>query len=154
MRLVAFDTTRHGNLVSKWMTDEVLYYTSVETPDITKPMFTVLVFSDNGQAVGWIEAFNVDEKNKKCEIGICFPGRSGRSLVVPACWKFGEVIRKLFGIHRITTRILATNNKAIRLVEYLGLQKEGVERESSFKDGKFIDIVVYGGILEEILTRR
>jgi RimJ/RimL family protein N-acetyltransferase len=49
------------------------------------------------------------------------------------------------GIQKITLSVLETNEKAIRLYEKLGFQREGVlEREKVLSDGKFYNTVLMG----------
>lgn len=53
------------------------------------------------------------------------------------------------GLHRIYLRVLSENLPAISLYEKLGFFKEGVLRESVFKNNKFIDEIIMSVIINE-----
>jgi RimJ/RimL family protein N-acetyltransferase len=52
-------------------------------------------------------------------------------------------------LHKIEVSIAKNNEKSIKLFEKFGFQKEGVLRESLFKDGKYEDICLYGFIKKD-----
>lgn len=47
------------------------------------------------------------------------------------------------GLNRIWARCLEDNQRAIRMHEKIGYKKEGILRQSSFKDGKFMNECIF-----------
>lgn len=48
------------------------------------------------------------------------------------------------GLHRLEAIVLAFNAASIRVLEKIGMQREGVKREAYFLDGNFVDLYCYG----------
>lgn len=88
----------------------------------------------------------IDDYNKSCKIGMTIGEKEQ--------WGMGygtealiELIRYSFedlGMNRIGAEIFQFNERSIKLFEQCGFQREGVERELVYKDGKFKDQYIYG----------
>jgi len=52
-------------------------------------------------------------------------------------------------LHRITTGTPLSNRGAIRICEKNGMKKEGLLREVMFKDGKYLDVVIFSILSHE-----
>lgn len=130
--------------IHRWLSNESLFRTlRAEPPNLALPMQVLVVMLEDGTRVGWVEVFNVDQGNRKCEVGIAIPSRRGRGLSRRVGkhalrWLFGEA-----GMNRVYARIPESNRLSIRLVESLGFTHEGIEREALLRDGRFEDIHVY-----------
>lgn len=55
------------------------------------------------------------------------------------------------GLHRICIKILEGNAKSRRHIEKLGAKKEGILRESVYKNDKYHNLVVYSFLKDEFL---
>ena len=53
-------------------------------------------------------------------------------------------------LHRISVRVLAINERAIRSYQKCGFQIEGRERETAFIDGKWHDDLIMGLLEHEL----
>ncbi len=53
-------------------------------------------------------------------------------------------------LERVWLRVFATNERAIRMYEKVGFQREGTLRRASFINGQMLDVVVMGVLREEI----
>jgi ribosomal-protein-alanine N-acetyltransferase len=47
-------------------------------------------------------------------------------------------------LHRLEAIVLSFNAASIRVLEKIGMQREGVKREAYFIDGRFVDLFCYG----------
>lgn len=54
------------------------------------------------------------------------------------------------GLHRVSLRVLAINERAIRSYQKCGFQIEGRERETAFIDGKWHDDLIMGLLEDEL----
>jgi RimJ/RimL family protein N-acetyltransferase len=53
------------------------------------------------------------------------------------------------GLHRIFLQVDAINERAIRLYQRLGFREEGVLKQASFVDGRFVDRILYAMLADE-----
>jgi RimJ/RimL family protein N-acetyltransferase len=153
MRFVPFEPETHADIVNRMATDEVRNQSFSDLPRPDRPIIAFMVQKDNGQWVGWVSAYNIDEINKKCEVGIAFPAKSGLALVYPAAKKFQSILFEDCMFHRIHSRVLVGNGNAVRLNEWLGLKQEGIERETYLVKGVFKDAAIYGMTIQDYERR-
>lgn len=107
--------------------------------------FTIRKVSDDS-LVGFISLNDVLFKNRSGELGIGIPAPENRGR------GFGQEAIQLMlgyafdhlGLHKVNLVVHSDNNGAIRLYEKLGFVKEGINRESFFDKGKFLDQICYG----------
>jgi RimJ/RimL family protein N-acetyltransferase len=52
-------------------------------------------------------------------------------------------------LHHVRARALETNEGSRTVLENLGLEREGVQREEKFVDGQYVDVVCYGVLARE-----
>lgn len=108
-------------------------------------LFLVAVVS--GEIVGYCRCAGSELKrfSHQVEFGVC---------VAQSFWGYG-IGRELLnlslewaegnGIEKVTLKVLATNDKAIRLYEANGFEREGVlKRDRRHADGQYYDTVVMG----------
>lgn len=137
-----------------WLSDESLFRVlAVEPPDLSKPYYCFVIRLNDGTAVGWIDVFNVDLQNRKCEAGIAIPHRRGRGLSLRAARQALRWMFEALQLNRVTLRIPMNNTRSIKLAEMLGFQREGVERQSCCRGGSYEDIVVYGLLKQDFKGR-
>jgi RimJ/RimL family protein N-acetyltransferase len=60
------------------------------------------------------------------------------------------------GLNRLWAKIYAYNRKALGLIQYFGFVKEGVLRQSAFKNGQFVNEVILSILRDEydVLERK
>lgn len=95
---------------------------------------------------------NVPERNDSfysCEIGYCiiqsFRQKGYASLALKTVIEFMSSI----GFHRITGGTFLENEISGKVMENVGMKKEGIRRDEVFYQGKFHDVVEYIWINEE-----
>lgn len=131
--------------VNSWLQDkELLRKVMVEPPNISLPVFTMLIRLKTGEPVGWIDIFNIDLCNAKAQVGIAIPDDRGRGLSYRAGKKAIDFAFRELGLHRLEARIAASNHLPRRLCAMLGFAMEGCEKEACFKGDHWEDVCVYG----------
>jgi UDP-4-amino-4,6-dideoxy-N-acetyl-beta-L-altrosamine N-acetyltransferase len=117
--------------------------------DRTRVNFIVETLS--GRPVGQAGFASLDHRDRRAELGVVIGEREeqGRGLGT-------DTVRLLVGygfrelnLHRIDLRVLAGNDRALKLYRGLGFRDEGVLRRAVFKDGEFRDVVVLGLLEDE-----
>jgi RimJ/RimL family protein N-acetyltransferase len=136
--------------VQKWHTDEELFaLIRIDPPRPDMHALTTIIRLDDDTPVGWIDLFNVDPTNVKAEMAMATPDERGRELAGEAADKFLALAFEAWGFNRITCRILASNQYAIKCAELFGFIREGVERQAIYRDGKFEDVIVFAMLRDD-----
>jgi ribosomal-protein-alanine N-acetyltransferase len=121
---------------------------------------------EKGQAVDWAIEFNEDQKligcislginkaNFRAELGYWIGeehwNRGYCSEAVRAAIEYAFTETQL---NKITSRHMFENPASGKVMENAGMVKEGFLRQDFFKDGRFVDMVVYG-LLKENWRKR
>ena len=104
-----------------------------------------------GEAAGGIGVtpFN-DVYRHSCEIGYWL-GRSqwNRGIVSEAVQAVTEYAFGPLDLARVQTAIFEWNGASMRVMEKCGYEREGVQRRGAFKDGRFVDCVLYARLRPE-----
>lgn len=97
--------------------------------------------TSEGEHIGNIGLHDIDWKNRHAELGIAIGEK--------AFWGQGygtDAIRTLLrlcflemDLHRVMLRVDADNARGIRCYEKAGFQREGTLRETTFREGRYID---------------
>lgn len=100
--------------------------------------------------IGSIGFVSFDWNARKTEIGYWIDkSEEGKGIVSTACkilieYAFGEL-----GLNRIEIRSSTSNFRSAAIPERLGFVKEGILRQSEFRDGRLHDFAVYGLLADE-----
>lgn len=109
-----------------------------------------IVLRGTGTLVGRIRFFDVNPRNRSCEIGyITAPGARGKGYAREAV---GLLLGYLFdglGLNKVSAQTGAFNAPSIRLLEALGFQKDAVLREHHLLGGVLHDDLVYSILARE-----
>lgn len=110
-----------------------------------------IVLREGHQHVGNIALQKWDRLGRSAEFAILLGERS--------CWGTGvgfEAARLALAhgfaamdLHRIHCGTYADNAGMIALAKKLGMREEGRRREAAFKDGRFVDVVEFGLLMNE-----
>jgi hypothetical protein len=76
------------------------------------------------------------------------PGCWGRGLATEAA---GRMLRYGFdtlGLHRVYAQCMSTNGASAQVMEKIGLKYEATLRQHNLKDGTWVDMVVYGLVVD------
>ncbi|PKK38523.1 hypothetical protein BWI96_01770 [Siphonobacter sp. SORGH_AS_0500] len=102
-----------------------------------------LAILDEGTLVGTVQLTQIDRMNQQAEYSIMIGEKNHQSKglgrqATQAILKHGFLDLNL---HRIYLTVLTDNERAIRLYESIGFQREGIYRKSLFKNGQFVDVM-------------
>ena len=110
---------------------------------------TTLAIEIAGEAAGGIGVVPGGDVNSHTgEIGYWLgEGHWGRGVMTEAVRGFVPWAASTFGLRRFYAEIFATNPASMRVLEKCGFRREGVLRRHAFKDGQYLDEIVYGLVL-------
>jgi [ribosomal protein S5]-alanine N-acetyltransferase len=114
---------------------------------------THLAIVVDGQAVGGIGVeLQRDVFRMSGEIGYWLGQEYwGRGIMSEAVGAMTEHALLSFGINRIFAMVFETNAASARVLERVGYRLEGRLRSAVFKDGRFMDQLVYGYVADRPL---
>ncbi|KMK77517.1 GNAT family N-acetyltransferase [Alkalihalobacillus pseudalcaliphilus] len=111
----------------------------------------IMIDKETKVNIGIVSLINIDYKNQNAECIIDIgekeywgQGYGAEGLGLLLDYAFFEL-----NLHRISLKVYSFNEKAIRLYERIGFQKEGVSRESLFRNNHWHDIIHMGVLKEE-----
>jgi len=100
-----------------------------------------LVIEHDQQHVGMIGFHKGSEKNKMLEIGYWISkDYMGKGIITKSCAALINYAFTSTDVNRIVLRCSTTNFKSQAVAERLGFIREGVERQASNINGKFLDL--------------
>ena len=107
-----------------------------------------MALRDGGEVVGAISLLDLSERHARCEVGY-WTGADfwSRGYCTEA---FGRIIPYAYEeleITKIVARCSAQNAASARVMEKVGLKREGVLIKHSLKHGQYDDVLVYGLVL-------
>lgn len=144
-------TPADAPLLQTWLSDKALLeLVDLGPPCIDQPFQIYIVENASGKAVGWADLHNIDVSNGKAEMGGAIPDPAGRGLSYRAAKELLRVAFDEVGLHRIVARTLSDNTQAKRLLRLLGFEMEGVERDSIYRSGRWLDVEVYSKLAEGV----
>ena len=107
-----------------------------------------------GRLIGSIGFTHFDLKSRKTEIGYWIDkAEEGKGIVSAACGLLIEYAFGQLGLNRIEIRCSTFNVRSAAIPERLGFKKEGVLRQSEFRNGRLHDFSVYGLLAAEWQNR-
>ena len=114
------------------------------------------VIEFEGRAIGEILIDNFVEADARAGliVGILDPEALGKGLGTEAIKAVAEFAFDTLGLHKLSTRVLAFNTRAIRAYERVGFVREGLERESALIGGVWHDDVIVGLLKRDFDTLR
>jgi len=101
--------------------------------------------------IGYCTIEAVERANNKCEVGIVIGEKAhwrrgiGRAVG-------GQLLKKAFadlGMHRVEAIIQGDNLASIRCFSRIGFRLDGRLRDAKFRDGRYVDLLVYSILREE-----
>lgn len=114
------------------------------------------VIEHQGRAIGEILLDNFVEADQRASliVGILDKGTLGKGLGTEAIRVIAEFAFETLKLHKLSTRVLAFNTRAIRAYERVGFVREGLERESALIGGTWHDDVIVGLLKRDFDTLR
>lgn len=114
----------------------------------------MLAMEFDGRCVGDVGVHLVSRENRQCEIGyVLSPRVQGRGLATEAATLITAIAFDELDTHRVCGRLDARNEASARLLERLGMRREGHLRETEWVKGEWTDEVIYAITLPEWRAR-
>ncbi|HPR58710.1 MAG TPA: GNAT family protein [Bacteroidales bacterium] len=108
-----------------------------------------------GQAVGLIGYKDIDNINKKLEIGYWLaPPFEGKGIVTTSLEMMIDAAFDKLQMNRVQIRCGVGNTRSRNIPLRLHFLFEGIERQGEFLNGRFIDLEVYGLLKKEWIVLR
>ncbi len=102
--------------------------------------------------IGLAQIFNIDFINRKCNIGILLEEKyQGNGLGSTVINKLMEICFNDLNLNKIEAHVIDYNQKSISLIKKTGFIKEGIHRESVYKQGEYRNVYSYGILKKEYL---
>ncbi len=114
-----------------------------------KPSFEKFTIVVNKEPVGWVELHDLNEKysEHKATIGYCIhPCFRGKGITTKAVKLVVHYALKKYKLKRITGWCRTFNKASARVLEKAGFKLEGILRKNKFKDGKYLDDMVWAKV--------
>ncbi len=103
---------------------------------------------------GAIGIHDIHPQHRKAEIGFwLLPAYWGKGYITEAATRIIKNSFEDWALHRIYAYVESENHNSKKVMHKLGFVYEGTMRECEFKDGKLIDLEIYG-LLKNTFTDR
>lgn len=111
---------------------------------------------ESNTAIGVTSLINIDTKNRnaECIIDIGEKEYWGKGYGSEALKMLLEYAFLELNLHRVSLGVFSFNERAIYIYNKLGFKKEGVMRESLYRNGKWHDIVTMGILKREYTSKQ
>ncbi len=110
----------------------------------------VFIISYQGQTAGLIGYKDIDQHNKKLEIGYWIaPEFEGKGIVTKSLEVLIDTAFGKMEINRIQIKCAVGNSKSSNIPRRLNFRFEGVERAGELLNGHFVDLEIFGLLKEE-----
>ncbi|MGP4108643.1 GNAT family N-acetyltransferase [Virgibacillus sp. L01] len=109
---------------------------------------------ESDTAIGVTSLINIDTKNRNAECIIDIGEKKfwGKGYGTEALKMLLEYAFLELNLHRVSLRVFSLNDRAIHIYNKLGFEKEGVMRESLYRNGKWHDIITMGVLKREYMS--
>ena len=108
-----------------------------------------------GLLIGELGVANISQVHHHYEVGYVFdPAYSGHGYATEATETMVELAFSALGAHRVSARLDARNASSSRLLERLGMRREGHLIENEFVKGEWTDEAIYAVLAREWRARR
>jgi RimJ/RimL family protein N-acetyltransferase len=105
--------------------------------------------------LGMVSLTNINYINQCAIFHIMIGNRNNRSKGI-GYFATKEILNHAFNnmnLNRIELGVLEDNNHAIKLYEKVGFKQEGIKRKSTYKNGKFLNMIVMAILKDEFQDR-
>ena len=114
-----------------------------------------IVNVNDSELYGTLIISKIDWKNRTCGLDIKLSDESrGKGIGTESVTLAVDYIFEQLNLNRVEVKILDYNVASQRIFEKLGFVKEGILRDSIFKNGKYNDLFVYGLLKKDYLNER
>ena len=132
--------------IEEWLSGAEEVYKSLET------YYWAIVEKVSGKVIGEIYADDFSNRNNRCEVSWKIGSRFwSRGYMTEAAQAVLQFLLKEVGVHRIQAKCCMKNIASERVMQKLGMQKEGILKDYFLgKDGHYEDVVMYSLLNAEL----
>ncbi|MFJ6746629.1 MULTISPECIES: GNAT family N-acetyltransferase [unclassified Streptomyces] len=113
-----------------------------------------VVVRETGELVGDVTFFLISRAHRKGGIGYVFhPDHAGLGYATEASRELLRIGFEELRLHRVQAELDGRNTASARVLERLGMRREGHLRENEFLDGEWSDEVIYAMLAREWRAR-
>ena len=125
----------------------------VERAEREPDAFGVLVVEVDGAAAGTVTWERVNRRSRIASVGglAIDPALRGRGVGIEAAQAIQRHLIREQGFHRLQMEVYGFNERALRHAERSGWIREGVRRRAYWRDGEWVDGVLFGLVEEDLL---
>ncbi len=96
----------------------------------------------------------INKNHRRAELGYWIGADFwNQGIGTEAAIKVTEFAFKVLNLNKITARHMYDNPGSGRIMQKIGMEKEGLTKQEVLKNGKFVDLVVYGFLKEDYLKK-
>ena len=105
--------------------------------------------------IGSIGLLNIDPINKKADFYLMIGDKKnqGKGIGHQATMQIIQHAFLNLNLNRVQLTVLENNERAIKLYEKVGFKKEGIQRQSVYKNGKYIDLILMSILKDEFVNK-
>ncbi len=124
----------------------------IERSEREPERFGVLVVEVDGEPAGTVTWERVNQRSRIASVGglAIAPRLRGRGVGVDAARALQRHLIREIGFHRIQMEVYGFNERSLRHAERAGWVREGVRRKAYWRDGEWVDGVLFGLVEEDI----
>jgi RimJ/RimL family protein N-acetyltransferase len=114
--------------------------------------FGVFVVEVDGERAGTMRFERTNRRSRIADLGglAVHPAFRGRRVGDEAARLFQRHLFRELGFHRLQLEIYGFNERAVRHAERSGFVREGVRRKAYWRNGEWVDGVLYGLVAEDL----
>ncbi|WP_054028335.1 GNAT family N-acetyltransferase [Bacillus sp. FJAT-28004] len=116
---------------------------------------SIIILKETDELLGEVVLNEIDATNRSANIRIGIQGAQHRgkgygteAMILMLRYGFEKL-----NLHRIHLGVYAFNPRAIHVYEKIGFQREGIERDALYMDGKFHDLITMSILEDEFHTK-
>lgn len=112
-----------------------------------------IVERDNDVILGLVSLVSIDHLNQCAEFHIMIGDKDNQGKGI-GTYATKEMLRHAFNnlnLRRVELTVVDENQRAQKMYEKVGFVREGVKRQAKYKNGEFINMIVYSILREEFL---
>jgi RimJ/RimL family protein N-acetyltransferase len=112
-----------------------------------------MVFVVDGDRAGTATWERVNQRSRIASVGAFAidPSYRGRGVGVEAARALQLHLIQELGLHRLQIEIYGFNDRALRHAERAGWVREGVRRKAYWRDGEWVDGILFGLVEEDLV---
>jgi RimJ/RimL family protein N-acetyltransferase len=124
----------------------------VERSESEPDAFGIFVVEVDGERAGTMRFERANRRSRIADLGglAIHPDHRGSKVADDAARQFQRHLLGDLGFHRVQMEIYAFNERALAHAERAGFTREGIRRRAYWRNGEWVDGVLYGLVAEDL----